>query len=79
MGNFRTDVSGLAKLQVKKTGSYFGKHEAILMIDKVSLLECKQVVQNQVFKNNCFCLIFFTSNILILILLSIFLHLALYL
>lgn len=44
MGNFRTDVSGLAKLQVKKTDSYFGKREAILMIDELSLFECKQVV-----------------------------------
>lgn len=43
MGNFRTDVSGLAKLQAKKTGSYFGKHEIILTIDELSLLECKQV------------------------------------
>lgn len=44
MGNLRTDVSGLAKLQAKKTGSYFGKHEVILMTDELSLLECKQVV-----------------------------------
>lgn len=43
MGNFRTDVSGLAKLQVKETGSSFGKREAILMIDELSLFECKQV------------------------------------
>lgn len=44
MGNFRTDVSGLAKLQVKKMGFYLGKHEAILMIDELALFECKQVV-----------------------------------
>jgi len=44
MGNFRTDVSGLAELQEKKTGSYFGKREVILMIDKLCLFECKQVV-----------------------------------
>lgn len=44
MGNFRTDVSGLAKLQVKKTGTYFRNHESVLMIDEISLFECKQVV-----------------------------------
>lgn len=50
MGNFRTDVSGLAKLQVKERGTYFGNNESVLMIDEISLFECKQVVHKTFLK-----------------------------
>lgn len=79
MGNLRTDVSGLAKLQVMKTGSYFGKREAILMIDELSLLECKQVVHEQLFKNNCLCLNLYIPHTYPYSTVFIFLHSALYL